>query len=51
MWITVIGLILILVGYAMEVMFYGFETPFFDCSIHENCREEAAVILSQLIGI
>lgn len=29
-WITIIGLILIIIGYVMEVIFYGF-TPFMDC--------------------
>jgi hypothetical protein len=45
MWITIAGLIFILAGYGMEVVFYGFETPFFTCSLHNNCEEEAAALI------
>ena len=29
-WLTIIGILLIVIGYAMEVYFYGF-TPFLTC--------------------
>lgn len=43
--ITVIGLILIIVGYAMEIYFYGF-TPFLTCSGAE-CSAAIINALSQ----
>jgi len=35
MWITLFGLVLIVIGYFMEITFYGF-TPLMDCGF-ENC--------------
>lgn len=34
LWLTVVGIILILLGYGMEVYFYGF-TPLLTCSAGE----------------
>ena len=47
MWITLAGLAFILGGYAMEVYFYGFETPLFSCDTETGCQEAAAAILSR----
>lgn len=44
--ITIAGLILILLGYAMEVYFYEFDTPLFSC-VGTQCQEAAATMLSQ----
>lgn len=35
-WITILGLALIVFGYAMEVVFYGF-TPIMDCGLGQDC--------------
>ena len=43
--LTIIGLILIMLGYFMEVYFYGL-TPLLTCTL-EECGHAAAVILSQ----
>lgn len=44
-WLTIIGLFLIVAGYAMEIYFYGF-TPLLTC-FGEECSAAASVILSQ----
>lgn len=44
--LTIIGLILIVGGYAMEIYFYGFTTDLLTCS-GEQCAVEAATYLSQ----
>lgn len=33
-WLTIVGIALIVIGYAMEIYFYGF-TPFLTCSGQE----------------
>jgi len=43
--ITILGLILIVLGYFMEIYFYGF-TPLLTCTLGE-CGHTASVILSQ----
>ncbi len=43
--LTIFGLMLIVIGYFMEIYFYGF-TPLLTCSM-EECGNAAAVILSQ----
>lgn len=43
--LTYIGIFLIVLGYFLEVYFYGL-TPLLTCSA-EECMESAAVILSQ----
>ncbi len=43
--LTILGLILIMTGYFMEIYFYGF-TPLLTCTL-EECSQAAAVILSQ----
>lgn len=45
-WITIIGLILIVAGYIMELSFYSFETTMLSC-LGEECAIEAAAFLSQ----
>lgn len=44
--LTVTGLLLIIGGYALEISFYGFDTPFLTC-FGEECEVAAAAILSQ----
>lgn len=44
LWLTVIGIILIVLGYVMEVYFYGF-TPLLTCDALE-CRAAAAALFS-----
>ena len=44
--LTVIGLILIIIGYLMEVYFYGFATPMLTCS-GEECMALLTGALSQ----
>jgi len=43
--LTILGLILIVLGYFMEIYFYGF-TPLLTCTLGE-CSQAAALILSQ----
>lgn len=45
-WITILGLIFILLGYSMEIYFYEVDTPLFSCS-GDECMEAAALLLSQ----
>ena len=44
-WVTIVGLLLIVLGYTMEIMFYGFNT-LLTCNGPE-CLNAAATILSQ----
>lgn len=46
MILTVTGLILIIVGYLMELYFYGFTTDLLTC-FGDQCVMEAAAILSR----
>jgi hypothetical protein len=43
--LTLLGLVLIIVGYFMEIYFYGF-TPLLTCTL-EECSNAASLILSQ----
>lgn len=43
---TVVGLVLIVLGYFMEISFYGFTTNLLTCS-NTDCLNDAAAILSQ----
>lgn len=43
--LTIIGIILILLGYGMETYFYGFTTDLLTCW-SEDCAAAAAVILA-----
>lgn len=45
-WLTAIGVLLILSGYTLEIMFYGF-TPFYDCPLGECDAQLPSVITSQ----
>lgn len=45
-WVTIAGLLLIVLGYAMEITFYNFETTMLTC-LGEGCASEAAAWLSQ----
>lgn len=45
-WITILGLVLIVVGYALEIYFYKSETPLLTCEGNE-CEQAASAILSQ----
>lgn len=44
--LTAVGIILIVVGYIMEIYFYGFTTSMLTCAGNE-CEGAAAVLLSQ----
>ena len=44
--ITLVGVLLIIVGYSMEIYFYSFDTELLRCSGQE-CEQAAAIILSQ----
>lgn len=44
-WITILGLLLIVVGYTLEIYFYGF-TTLLTCDGFD-CANEAALYLSQ----
>lgn len=44
--LTILGVILILIGYAFEIYFYGFATSMLTCS-GGDCEGVAAAILSQ----
>lgn len=44
--LTVLGILLIVGGYFMEIYFYGFTTTLLTCH-GEQCAAQAAVILSQ----
>lgn len=45
-WITITGLLLIVLGYFMEIYFYNFATSMLTC-FGEACALEAATYLSQ----
>ena len=45
-WLTLVGIVLIIFGYLMEIYFYGFDTVLLTCS-NEECANAAAAILSQ----
>ncbi len=45
-WLTILGLVLILLGYTLEIYFYKAETPLLTCEGSE-CEQAASVILSQ----
>lgn len=42
---TIVGIILILIGYFMEIYFYGF-TPLLTCTL-EECGQAAAIFMAQ----
>lgn len=42
--LTIIGLLLLLVGYLLEIFFYGF-TPFFECPL-SDCAAQLGSLLS-----
>lgn len=44
-WLTMIGISLIVIGYAMEIYFYGF-TPLLTCT-GEECVNAATVLLAE----
>lgn len=44
--LTIVGLVLIITGYAMEVSFYGFDTTLLTCTDAE-CAAAAGAFLSQ----
>lgn len=46
LWITLVGLFLIILGYGLEVYFYGFTTPLLTCT-HGECAAALGNTLSQ----
>lgn len=44
-WLTIIGLFLIVIGYAMEIYFYGF-TPLLTCDAGECAASIGALLTS-----
>ena len=44
--LTIVGILLIVFGYAMEIYFYGFATELLTC-LGSECGNAAAVMLSQ----
>lgn len=44
--LTLVGIILIIIGYFMEIYFYGFDTSLLTC-FGEECGQAASAILSQ----
>ncbi len=43
-WLTIIGILLIVIGYAMEIYFYDFFTPFLTCD-GADCMAAASAAL------
>lgn len=44
-WLTIVGLALIVLGYTLEIVFYGF-TPFMECGF-EECSASALSAFSR----
>ncbi|MCB0446060.1 MAG: hypothetical protein KDD03_00835 [Gelidibacter sp.] len=44
-WLTILGLALMVIGYILELAFYGF-TPFIDCGF-ENCAANTLSFIPQ----
>ena len=43
-WLTILGILLIVIGYAMEIYFYDFFTPFLTCD-GDDCMAAANTAL------